>query len=241
MVSKKRRCSSIERAVRQLAQVDAVEARHHMADADEAAEQAVPVERCGRRARSAGARPMQAAALPVGAALGVEMRRDHPAVGLDIGRVVGLAEEAIERLPCRQAAGCRELQPVERDMRPAEIDGRDARRIGRQVGEHVAAARGDGHNVAIGVERQRLEIDLGVFPDLRIDQAAEQPLEHTLEKALSGQCSMAANRLFQADTALALRISHSSTPKRLNPLHIAHDPFQFDDGHRYVDRQTWHR
>ena len=50
-----------------------------------------------------------------------------------------------------------------------------------------------------GIERQRLEIDLGIFPDLRVDQAAEQPLEQALEKAFAGQCSMAAHRMFQAD------------------------------------------
>ncbi len=68
-------------------------------------------------------------------------------------------------------------------MRQAEIDGGDLGRIGRQVGQDVAAARGDGHDMAIAVERQRLEIDLRVFPDLRVDQAAEQPLEQAFEKA----------------------------------------------------------
>ena len=150
MVSKKRRCSSIERARQKLAQVDAVEARRHVADADEAAEHAVAVGIAGEDRDPPPPALVQAAALPVGAALGVEMRRDQPVVGLDVGRIVGRAEEAVERLPCRQAAGRRELQPVERDVRQAEIDGGDARRIGGQVGQHVAAARGDGHDVAVG-------------------------------------------------------------------------------------------
>jgi hypothetical protein len=127
-----------------------------------------------------------------------------------LASIVGRAEEAVEVLPCRQAAGRRELQPIERNVRQAEIDGGDTRRIGRQVGQDVAAARGDGHDMAIAIERQRLEIDLGVFPDLRVDQAAEQPLEQAFEEALPGQCSMAAHRLFQADSVLASRISHSS-------------------------------
>ena len=99
MVSKKRRCSSIDRAVQQLAQIDAVEARRDMTDADEAAEHAVPVDIAGEDRDPPPAALMQAAALPVGAALGVEMRRDQPVVGLDVGRIVGRAEEAVERLP----------------------------------------------------------------------------------------------------------------------------------------------
>ena len=66
--------------------------------------------------------------------------------------------------------------------------------------------------MAVAIERQRLKIDLGIFPDLRVDQAAKQPLEQVLEKAFAGRCSVAAHRLFQADSALASRISHTSTP-----------------------------
>ena len=62
----------------------------------------------------------------------------------------------------------------------AEIDRRDLCRTRRQVGEDVAAARGDRHDMTVGPERQRLEIDLGVFPDLGVDQTAEQPFEQTL-------------------------------------------------------------
>ena len=50
-----------------------------------------------------------------------------------------------------------------------------------------------------GRERQRLEVDLGVFPDLGVDEAAEEPLEQPLQKPLAGQRAMAADRLLQAD------------------------------------------
>ena len=157
-----------------------------MADADEAAEHAVPVGIAGEDRDPPPAALVQAAALPVGTALCIEMRRDQPVVGLDVGRIVGRAEEAVERLPGRQAAGRRELQPVERDVRQAEIDGGDVSRVGRQVGQHVAAARRDGHDVAVAIERQRLEIDLGIFPDLRVDQAAEQPSRTGAREGLRG-------------------------------------------------------
>ena len=160
-----------------------------MTDADETAEHAVPIGIAGEDRDPPPSALVQAAALPVGTALGVEMRCDQPVVDLDIGRIVGRAEELVERLPGRQAAGRRDLQPVERDMRQAEIDRGDFSRIGRQIGQHVAAARRDGHDVAVSIELQRLEIDLGVFPDLRVDQAAEQPLEQAFEEAFAGQCS----------------------------------------------------
>jgi len=48
---------------------------------------------------------LQAAALPIGPALRVEVRRDQPLVGLDIGLIVGRAEKAVEGLPRRQPRG----------------------------------------------------------------------------------------------------------------------------------------
>ncbi len=78
-----------------------------MGEADEAAERAVLVGIAREDRDPAAAELVQAAAVPVGQALGVEMRRDQPVEGLDIGLVVGRAEEAVERLPVGQVPGRR--------------------------------------------------------------------------------------------------------------------------------------
>ena len=90
----------LERAgAQQLAQVHAVGAAERMGDADEAAEHAVAVGIAREDRDAAAAELMQRAAFPVGAALRIEMRRDQPIIGRDIGLVVGRAEEAVERFP----------------------------------------------------------------------------------------------------------------------------------------------
>ena len=195
MVSKKRRCSSSDRADQKVAQIDAVEPRGGMGDADEAAEHAVAIGVAGEDRDPPAAEMLQAAGFPIGAALRVEMGRDQPMIGREVGRIVGRAEETIEGLPRRQPGGGDQFQPVKRHMGPAEIDGRDVRRVGGQVGEHVAAARGDGHDMAVRPERQRLEVDLGILPDLGIDQAAEQPFEQPLQQTFTGKGAMAPDRL----------------------------------------------
>ena len=75
--------------------------------------------------------------------------------------------------------------------------------------------------MAVGPERQRLEVDLGVFPDLGVDEAAEQPFEQLLQKSLAGQDAIAADRLFQADIALSPRIGqpHNSGSTRLRTMY----------------------
>ena len=83
-------------------------------------------------------------------------------------------------------------------MRAAEIDGGDAGGIAGQVGKDVAAARGDRHDVAVGLQRQRLEIDLRILPDRGVDQPAEEALEQPLEEALTAQRPVAAYRLLEA-------------------------------------------
>ena len=42
--------------------------------------------------------------------------------------------------------------------------------IGGQIVQDVAAARGDGDQPVMGLELQRLQIDVGVFPDLVVDK-----------------------------------------------------------------------
>ena len=83
--------------------------------------------------------------------------------------------------------------------------------------------------MAIGGQRQRLDIDFRVFPYLGVDEAAEQPFEDMLQESLAGQDAIAADHLFQADIALIPRIGqpHNSGSTRL-PQCI-HVRCQFDD------------
>ena len=68
-------------------------------------------------------------------------------------------------------------------MRPVEVDGGDAGRIGREIGEHVAAARGDRDHLMSRADVERLHVDDRILPDLRIDQALEREREQALEHA----------------------------------------------------------
>ena len=70
-----------------------------MADADEAAEHAMAVGIAGEDRDPLAAPLLQAAALPIVAARRIEIGRDQPLVGGDIGLGVGGAKEAVERLP----------------------------------------------------------------------------------------------------------------------------------------------
>ena len=83
-------------------------------------------------------------------------------------------------------------------MGAAEIDRSDAAGIGDQIGEDVASTRRDRHHVALRRERERLEVDLGVFPDLGVDQSLERPGEHDFEQAFAREGAIAAHRLVQA-------------------------------------------
>ena len=94
-------------------------------------------------------------------------------------------------------------------MRLAEIDRGDTRGIGGEVGQDVATARCDGHDVTLRCQRHRLHVDLRVFPDLGIDQAAEQPLEQLLQEPLAGHDLMAAHRLLQDRMVLGPRIDQT--------------------------------
>ena len=94
-------------------------------------------------------------------------------------------------------------------MRAAEIDGGDAGGIGGQVGQDVAAARGDRHDMAVGLQRQRFEVDLRVLPDLGVDQPAEEALEQPLEESFTAQRPVAAYRLLEAQIAIGPRIDQS--------------------------------
>ncbi len=141
-----------------------------MAEADEAAEQPVLVEVLGEVAGAAAAE--RVAAVPVGAGLRVE-RRAQPRIGLKVGGDAGAGEEVVEGGVVGQVAPPRQPEAVERDVMGVEVDRGDGGGIGQEVAHHVAAARGDGDEAVGRFQRQRLHVDLGILPDLGVDEAAE--------------------------------------------------------------------
>ena len=54
-----------------------------------------------------------------------------------------------------------------------KIDSGDMDRRTSQIAHHIAATRSDGHDVVPWFERHRFHVDIGIFPDLRIDEAAK--------------------------------------------------------------------
>ena len=122
--------------------------RQHVAGGETMAEQPVAInvarEEVDAAAQSVGPR------VPVSAADRVDAVAQQIVVGGDIGARVRVAEEAAERLVVGQVLQRAELKPAERDMRAVEIDGDDFGRIGGQVRERVAAARGDGQHAVCG-------------------------------------------------------------------------------------------
>ena len=111
------------------------------------------------------------ARLPIGARDGVEAWRQLAIISRDIGARIGWTEEAVERFIVGQVLQRAKLQPAERDMGAVEVDSDDLGRIGGQIGQRVAAARGDGGDALAGTEPQGFEVDDRIFPNLRVDEA----------------------------------------------------------------------
>ncbi len=78
-------------------------------------------------------------------------------------------------------------------MSAVEVDRGDARRVGGQVGEDIAAAGGDGDHLVTRPDVERLHVDDRVFPDLRVDKLREGEGEHALEHAGARQGPRAMN------------------------------------------------
>ena len=153
------------------------------------------IEIAGEHADAAAAkrRPL----VPIGARGRIELRPQPPVVGGDVGARVGAAEEAEEGLVVRQVLSRADLEPPERDMRSVEVDRGDAGRIGGQVGEHVAAARGDGDHLMPRPDVERGHVDDRVLPDLGIDEALERQREQALEHARARERLRAMDRSFE--------------------------------------------
>ena len=146
------------------------------------------------------------------------MGREEAVIGGRIRAVGGLAEEAEEVGLRRQVFHRCELQTVERDMRLVEIDGVDMGRRAGQVGKHVAAARRDGHNAVAFEQVHRLDVDLRVLPDLRIDEAGEQKRKQPFGEARPGKRPVLVHGLAEltvrAKAKLARKVGHI---RRISP------------------------
>src|SRR3984885_5403691 len=146
-------------------------------------EQSVMVEIPGEEADAASTE--RRSLVPVSARGRVELCAQATIVGGDVGARIGAAEEAEEAVVVRQVLSPADLGPAERNMRPVEIDRGNAGRIGGQVGEHVAAARGDRDHVMARADVERLHVDDRILPYLRIDQALERKRKQALKDASS--------------------------------------------------------
>ena len=185
-----------------------------MRRSDEEAEQAGLVEIALEGADALPAAPV--AAFPVTAAAGVEMRREEAVVGVGIRPVAGLAEEAEEVGLRGQVPDSRELQAVQRDVGGVEVDGVDMGRRAGQVGQHVAAARGDGDDAVALAEFHRRDVDVGILPDLRIDQPGEEERKEPLRKAGPGECPVLVDGLADlavpAKADISCKVGHGANP-----------------------------
>jgi hypothetical protein len=71
----------------------------------------------------------------------------------------------------------RNLQAVEGNMVSVEVDRCDRSGVRNEIAHDIAAAGSDRHDAVIWPERHRLHVDLGVLPNLRIDEPAESKCE----------------------------------------------------------------
>ena len=150
------------------------------------------------------------AAFPIAARRLIQARRHDLAIGGDIRLVVRPREEAMEGGMIGQRLRRHQLQPVERDMGGVEVDRRDLRRIGGQIGEDIAAARRDRHHMTVGRDRQRFHVDRWIFPDLGIDQATEGEGEGAFQQPLLRQMAVTMHRV---GDFLVGRCGHGRTPR----------------------------
>ena len=164
-------------------------ARQQMPGANERAQQSVAI-KISRETLDPAA-PEDRAAFPIGARDGVEVGLDPTVVGGDVLVAIRLAKEAMEALVIRQVPRRAQLEPVERDMRAIEVDRGHVGRIGGQIAHDIAAAGGDGDDVVVGPNGQRLHVDDRVLPNLRINQALERESEQALEHPVARKSRVA--------------------------------------------------
>src|SRR5262245_36583895 len=77
-----------------------------------------------------------------------------------------------------------------------EIDRDNPRRPGGKIVEDIASARRDRDEAVMGLKRQRVEVDPGLFPYLVVDKSLEHEREQPVQDAaLGGQGSVMSGTL----------------------------------------------
>jgi hypothetical protein len=108
------------------------------------------------------------------------MDRDLFVVSVDIGLLVGTAEE-IEKMVVRiECANSGMLEPIQGDVGLTQVKPRYADIGCREHIEQIAAPGCNGKNMLTVFELQSLKVHLWVFPDLWIHQVIEKGCEEAV-------------------------------------------------------------
>ena len=162
----------------------AVQFSHCVDNADEPSEESVAVKIAREHVDAA---PVQRNVLfPIAASLGIEPAAQEIVVRRAVRLVIGRSEEAEEILIRRQIAQSRQFEAGERNVVFVEIHGNDLFGICRKIVEDIAAAGSDGEHAVVRLDFERLQIDVGIFPNLVVDKSFEEQREQTFERAPFG-------------------------------------------------------
>ena len=105
-------------------------------------------------------------------------------------------------------------------MGAVEVDRGDAGRIGGEVGEDVAASRGDGDHLMPRPDVERGHVDDRVLPDLGIDEALERQCEQALEDTGARQRLRAMDRSFEPRAGRASHRVRGVPQRDLRPSEV---------------------
>ena len=176
------------------AKVDLVQLGKNVGEADEIAQQSLFVDAFGEVRNPLA--PAQVALFPIGAAERIEVRGDHGFVDRAVFLVIGMREKAVKAFVIGQVLDRGNLELAQGDMRLVEINRGHAFGIGGEVGQRVAAAAGDAHHPAIGLNVEPFHVDHRVFPDLGIDEAFEGERKRLVEQLVAKPCFFADHGVF---------------------------------------------
>ena len=112
------------------------------------------------------------------------MLREEGEVIVAVQLVVGAAKEKEKILVAGQVLDRGQLQFQHAKMGAIEIDGVNVFGLVDEIIEDVAAAGRDGEHPAFGSEREGLEIDPGILPNLVVDKAIEPKSEQSFGDSL---------------------------------------------------------
>ncbi len=155
-----------------------------MADGDKAAQQAVAIDVALEQLDPAAHQPV--AAVPIATGILGQMRAQITAIERGIILIHRRTKEAEEALIIRHMAQPGQLEPDQVHMMVVEIDRDHLCRVRSQIGQHITAAGTDGDHPAAGLQLQYREVNIRVFPYLRIDKSLEGSREHPLEQTGAG-------------------------------------------------------